>query len=245
MMMANNKKTILLTMAMTMLFFFLSFPVVSSSITRKLDKKKKSKSGSKDGKTKKSKSSDDVNNKKFYSWTSGSLEILPTSEKILNVVAEVEGNIDGHFSEVTTPLLTNEECSRLRDYAEGRLQEHLVSGEELVQYGADVREDFRFHLSVDELLRLVSLNSIKAMYNAFKAHDSNYRVSEILIRRSHHETNDKHIRYHQDGDRNVMHVWLNDDSLNGGNLYYLNRTGTTKFDTGLGTAAFHSNGIVQ
>ena len=247
--------------------FLTAIPVVQADKYRRLKKdssSSSSKSKKKKGNTPKPTGSPTESPKcdgkkclnKFYSWTSGALEIFPTMEKITSVITSLKGNIDGHFTEVTSPLLTQDECSRLRSFADERLQEELLlasnamiadkkGDDEYLQYGDDIREDFRFHVTVDELLELVSLDSIRAMYDAFKAHDSNYHVSGLVLRRSHHDSNDRHIQYHQDGQTSVMHVWLNEDDIDGGNLYYLNRNGTTKFDTALGTAAFHSDSIVH
>lgn len=169
-------------------------------------------------------------------------EVSDSQERLVEIVSDLGGNLDGKFG-IVEDLLSSQECASLREYADSELVEALKAAVQEEEH--DIQEDFRFEVSPSKLASLIDVDSIRSMHKAFKDYDSDFPVSRVIIRRTS-LTGNKHIQYHNDGDTSVMQVWLNEeDTVDGGNLVYLNKDGAHLVPTKPGSANLHKDKIVH
>lgn len=169
-------------------------------------------------------------------------EVSDSQEHLVEIVNGLGGNLEGEFG-IVEDLLSSHERASLRDFADSELVDALKAADKEEEHG--IQEDFRFEVSPSKLASLVDVNSIRSMHKAFKDYASDFPVTRVIIRRTS-LTGNKHIQYHNDGDTSVMHIWLNeDDTVDGGNLIYLNKDGATWVPTKPGAAALHKDKVVH
>ena len=169
-------------------------------------------------------------------------EVSDSQERLVEIVSELGGNLEGKFG-IKEDLLSSQDRASLREYADSELADALEAADKEDEHA--IQEDFRFDLSPSKLASLIDVDSIRSMRKAFKDYASDFPVTRVIIRRTS-LTGNKHIQYHNDGDTSVMHVWLNEeDTVDGGNLVYLNKDGATWVQTKPGAAALHKDKIVH
>lgn len=169
-------------------------------------------------------------------------EVSDSHERLVEIVSELGGNLDGKFG-IKEDLLSSQDRASLREHADSELADALGAADKEDEHA--IQEDFRFELSPSKLASLIDVGSIRSMRKAFKDYAIDFPVTRVIIRRTS-LTGNKHIQYHNDGDTSVMHVWLNEeDTVDGGNLVYLNKDGATWVQTKPGAAALHKDKIVH
>ena len=183
--------------------------------------------------------------KTFYPFISGVLDVGLDMETIQSTVAKLDGNLQGRYEEMKGPLLTMDQCHRIRDYTDKRWKADVDAGVDVAR-GKNYTIDYRIELQPEELASMIGVASVQRLYQAFRDYDEDYPVSRIVVRRTT-SVHEHHIQYHNDGPTAVMHLWLNAPTeIEGGGLWYLTSNGTAVVDTSItGAASFHSEGIVH
>ena len=181
--------------------------------------------------------------KNFYNFIPGMLEeVTDSPERLVEIISDLGGNFEGKFA-IKEDLLSSQDRASLREHADSELANALEAADKEDERA--IQEDFRFELSPSKLASLIAANSIRSMRTAFKDYAIDFPVTRVIIRRTS-LTGNKHIQFHNDGDTSVMHVWLNEeDTVDGGNLVYLNKDGATWVQTKPGAAALHKDKIVH
>lgn len=130
-------------------------------------------------------------------------------------------------------VLTEEECQTLRSYADNHRNA--------------TKFDDRISVAPSEFAQLLPPSRIRALHETFLDFSQGASVTHIVIRITtispEEEGPPKHVRYHNDGSFDVMHMYLN--SVGGGNLHYLTSQGHQAAAAETGHAVLHRNGIVH
>lgn len=183
--------------------------------------------------------------KDFYPFKPGQLE-KPTSQQEINGIVEtLNGNLDGEFLEISH-LLAKEHCKILVDNTEIVFQKALLNPDTPTMHWktkTNITDDFRLDLTMEDIVALIGTEATEKVQNAFQEFTQE-PVTEVVVRRSQNDGS-RHIQYHTDGPLAVMHLYLNGDNLDGGNLHYLTHDGVVGTTAPTGHGIFHQGGVVH
>ena len=186
--------------------------------------------------------------KVFYSFTPGSLDVVSMASADLRMakIEELQGNPDESHA-MYGEALTPEQRAALRSIVDAAFDETFSGDGKVTDVNTrqKTEEDFRHDISAETLLDVLGLSTFQHISSLFKRF-TDKPVTWFAIRKST-LSGDKHIRYHQDDENFVMHVWLNEetDDVEGGNIVYLHRNGTDFVDIVPGGVVVHGNKLVH
>lgn len=131
----------------------------------------------------------------------------------------------------------------LKEFIDTELEKELAAGTK-TRSGYPINEDYILNISPEQLTDVIGLDAILKLHDAYIGNNPEYPVTRFVGRRIKFDT-ERHMQWHIDGPNAVMHVFVNEDEVEGGNYLFVNEDGLTEVETKSGDGIIHSHNVAH